>query len=299
MPNFLVVGHITRDVLAEGGFVQGGTVTYAAIAAARLGAQPAILTRAAPDFPLTPALDGIPIERLPAATTTTFENRYLNGHRQQIVHTVAPALGVADVPTAWRQIAIVLLGPVAQEVDPDLATAFAGRPALNLAPPLVGVVPQGWMRRWNEDGEVSRQPWHSAAAVLAGASVLILSDEDLGDDRAALALYRRLCPLVVLTQGARGCQVWQGEQMTPVPPRPAREVDPTGAGDVFAAAFLIRLAATGNPLRAARFANVAASFSVEGPATHAIPSLAQVETWLAQHEGAEPGAPLSPAQVSL
>ncbi len=298
MPNFLVVGHITRDVLAQGGFVQGGTVTYAAITAARLGAQPAILTRAAPDFPLTPALDGIPIERLPAATTTTFENRYLNGHRQQMVHTVAPPISAADVPDAWRQIAMVLLGPVAQEVDPALATAFADRPAPN-QPPLVGVVPQGWMRRWNEDGQVSRQPWRSAAAVLVGASVLILSDEDLGDDRAALDLYRRLCPLVVLTQGARGCQVWQGEQMTPVPPRPAREVDPTGAGDVFAAAFLIRLAATGDPLRAARFANVAASFSVEGPATQAIPSLAQVETWLAQHESAEPGAPLSPAQVSL
>ncbi len=298
MPNFLVVGHITRDVLAQGGFVQGGTVTYAAITAARLGAQPAILTRAAPDFPLTPALDGIPIERLPAATTTTFENRYLNGHRQQMVHTVAPPISAADVPDAWRQIAMVLLGPVAQEVDPALATAFADRPAPN-QPPLVGVVPQGWMRRWNEDGQVSRQPWRSAAAVLVGASVLILSDEDLGDDRAALDLYRRLCPLVVLTQGTRGCQVWQGEQMTPVPPRPAREVDPTGAGDVFAAAFLIRLAATGDPLRAARFANVAASFSVEGPATQAIPSLAQVETWLAQHESAEPGAPLSPAQVSL
>jgi hypothetical protein len=275
MPNFLVIGHITRDILLSGGFAQGGTATYAAITAARLGAQAAILTRAAPDFSLIPDMDGISVERLPAATTTTFENRYHNGHRRQTVHTVAPIITAADVPAPWRQSPIVLLGPVAQEVDPGLTTAFPGS--------LVGVVPQGWMRRWNEQGHVSRQPWPNAAAVLTGARALILSDEDLGDDPAALALYCSLCPLVVLTLGQRGCQVWQGDQMTAVPPRPAAEVDPTGAGDVFAAAFLMRLAATGSPVHAARFANVAASFSVQGPATHAIPSLAQVETWLAQH----------------
>ena len=106
---------------------------------------------------------------------------------------------------------MVLLGPVAQEVDPGLATAFPGS--------LVGVVPQGWMRRWDEHGHVSRQPWHNAAAVLTGASALILSDEDLGHDPTALTLYHNLCPLVVLTLGNRGCQVWQGDRMTAVPPR--------------------------------------------------------------------------------
>jgi sugar/nucleoside kinase (ribokinase family) len=275
MPNFLVIGHITRDILLSGGFAQGGTATYAAITAARLGAHAAILTRAASDFPLTPDLDGIAVERLPAAATTTFENRYHNGHRRQTVHSVAPIIRVADVPAPWRQTPIVLLGPVAQEVDPGLTAAFPDS--------LVGVVPQGWMRRWDAHGHVSRQPWANAAAVLTGARALILSDEDLGHDPAALAHYQRLCPVVVLTLGPRGCQVWQGNQMTAVPPRPSVEVDPTGAGDVFAAAFLIRLAATGDPVQAAHFANVTASFSVEGQATDAIPSLAQVEAWLAQH----------------
>ena len=275
MLNFLVIGHITRDVLPAGGFAQGGTATYAAVTAQRLGVQAAILTRTAPDLPLTPDLDGIALERLPSADTTTFENRYFDGHRRQVVHTVAPLLTVADVPAAWRTTPIVLLGPIAQEVDPALASAFPGS--------LLGVVPQGWMRRWDAQGHVSRQDWESAAQVLAGAQALILSGEDLGYSDALLAYYRRLCPLVVLTLGARGCQVWQGDRMTAMPPRPAHEVDPTGAGDVFAAAFLIRLAATGDPLQAARFANVAASFSVEGQATHAIPSLAQVETWLTQH----------------
>jgi sugar/nucleoside kinase (ribokinase family) len=110
---------------------------------------------------------------------------------------------------------------------------------------------------------------------------LILSEEDLGDDREALANYIASVPVVVLTTGWRGATLYQGGQGSAIPPRPAREVDPTGAGDVFAAAFLIRWQETGDPLAAARFANVAASFSVEGPGLTAIPTRAQVETWLA------------------
>jgi sugar/nucleoside kinase (ribokinase family) len=41
-------------------------------------------------------------------------------------------------------------------------------------------------------------------------------------------------------------------------------VDPTGAGDVFAAAFLVRYHESGNPLEAAAFAACAASCVVEG-----------------------------------
>jgi sugar/nucleoside kinase (ribokinase family) len=43
-------------------------------------------------------------------------------------------------------------------------------------------------------------------------------------------------------------------------------VDPTGAGDVFAAAFFVRLTQTGDPWKAARFANrlATASITLEG-----------------------------------
>jgi sugar/nucleoside kinase (ribokinase family) len=41
-------------------------------------------------------------------------------------------------------------------------------------------------------------------------------------------------------------------------------VDPTGAGDVFAAAFLVRYQETNDPLEAAAFAACAASCAVEG-----------------------------------
>ncbi len=68
-----------------------------------------------------------------------------------------------------------------------------------------------------------------------------------------------------------------------MPAYQAAEVDPTGAGDVFAAAYLIALEECGDPFQAARFANATASLSIEGEATSAIPTRAQVEERLAQN----------------
>jgi 1D-myo-inositol 3-kinase len=270
--DFLVVGHLTKDIV-PGGYRVGGTAAYAACTARRLGWRAGILTRAEAGLPLPDALASVAVHRLPSDRTTTFENRYLDGVRQQFVHAVAPPITSADVPPDWKEPAVVLLGPVAGEVDPSLAKAF---PQARL-----GVTPQGWMRRWDGEGRVQPRRWDAAREVLPWVAALILSEEDLGDDREALANYIASVPVVVLTTGWRGATLYQGGQASAIPPRPAREVDPTGAGDVFAAAFLIRWQETGDPLAAARFANIAASFSVEGPGLTAIPTRAQVETWLA------------------
>ena len=61
----------------------------------------------------------------------------------------------------------------------------------------------------------------------------------------------------------------------------AKEVDPTGAGDVFGTAFLLRYAETRDALVAARFANVVASMSVEAQGIDAIPMRDVVEQWVA------------------
>jgi len=66
-------------------------------------------------------------------------------------------------------------------------------------------------------------------------------------------------------------------------------VDPTGAGDVFAAAFMIRLIETDDPCQAAQFANTVASFSIEGPGVSGIPMRHQVEAYVA--ELSEPPTP--------
>mgnify|MGYP005836804573 CR=1 FL=1 len=271
---FLVVGHVCQDVV-PGGYRLGGTATYAAITAQRLGLQPRVVTRAAPETLRADCFQGVEVHLLPSAVTTTFENRYQGGRRAQRIHAVAGPIGPEDIPPAWREMPIVLLAPLAQEVHPGLAKLFPGA--------LLGVVPQGWMREWDGDGRVRQVAWVGAEEVLPYARAVIVSEEDVGGHRAWVRRWADQVECLVLTQGAQGATLhWRGQARS-MPPREAREVDPTGAGDVFAAAFLIRLRETGDPVEAARFANAAASFSVEAPGTAGIPWRHQVEGWLAAH----------------
>jgi sugar/nucleoside kinase (ribokinase family) len=288
--DFLVIGHIAHDRTPDG-FRLGGTVSYAAVTARRLGRRPGILTRgtaeglgintaqAEPGNAVVPAagpLAGVAVHLLPAAASTTFVNIYHDGQRRQMIETVAAPLTPEELPPAWAGVPIVLLGPIAREVPPAWLAAFPNA--------LIGVTPQGWMRRWDAAGHVYPAPWESAAEFLQRTDVLILSREDVGDDDAALAALARMTRLMVATDGWRGATLYHDGASYYVPPRPANEVDPTGAGDVFATAFLIRLAETGDPLAAARFANVVASFSVEAPGVAGIPCRKQVDEWLRANE---------------
>ncbi|HKS69680.1 MAG TPA: PfkB family carbohydrate kinase, partial [Ktedonobacterales bacterium] len=56
------------------------------------------------------------------------------------------------------------------------------------------------------------------------------------------------------------------------PGYPAREMDPTGAGDVFAAALLAALAEGRSPATAMDFANRVAALSVEGEGLAGVPT---------------------------
>lgn len=268
-PTYLVIGHVTRDVVAGGGYTPGGTACYSALYAERLGARVAVLTSAS-EFPTVfdqhPAIE---VCCHLSEWSTTFENIYENGHRRQFVRGVAGSLGIDQVPAAWRESAIVHLGPLVQEVDPRMVDAFPTS--------LVGVTPQGWLRAWREDGLVSAVRWESAERVLARADVVILSMEDLGDDREELERLRCLARLLVLTDGRHGATVYDGSRVTRVPAFDVQEVDPTGAGDVFAAAFFVRLHETQDPVEAARFANCEASFLVEAQGTSRVPTREQVE----------------------
>src|SRR5260370_25366605 len=79
MPRLLVVGHVTWD-RREGGHVLGGSVTYGARAAGRLGWETAVLTAAGPDFDPGRDLPGVRVFCQPAAATTRFMNLYDPDH---------------------------------------------------------------------------------------------------------------------------------------------------------------------------------------------------------------------------
>lgn len=268
----LLIGHVTRDLIGESldsGYRLGGTVSFAALTALRFGRRPTIITRAADPSELNELPEAVQRVVLPSAVTTTFANIYTPHGRVQHCHTPAAPITAQDIPTSMRKPRLVLLGPLVNEIGPDIPQLFDNGT-------LVAAVPQGWMRRWDADGLVHAKPWENADLILPHLDALILSLEDIDFDISRLTPYFEHVPLVVLTEYRDGSTIYQRQDdgtilQTKIAPRPAMEIDPTGAGDIFATAFIIRLQETGDPIHAARFANVTASYGVEHIGVHGVP----------------------------
>lgn len=253
--DYLVIGHVTRD-LKDACFELGGTASYAARTAQALGCRVGMVTSAGASLDLREPLSDVPVFRLLAPETTTFENIYTEGGRQQLIHDAARPLSVEALPSDWHA-RLVHIAPVAQECDPALVSSFGEA--------FVGVTPQGWMRQWDDTGHVSRCRWRGAEQVLPHADAVVLSEEDVGGDRALVARYARQTDCLALTQGAAGCTVYAAGDVRRFPAPRLEEVDATGAGDIFAVSFFFALEKGHDAWAAARFANCIAARSVTRP----------------------------------
>jgi 1D-myo-inositol 3-kinase len=254
LPDFVIVGNIAWDRVPAGRR-PGGTAVYAAAVACGLGRRVGLVT-AAPTDAITALPPGVAVVRHPAATCTTFANVYTPAGRVQYLRDAGTPIPAALLPAAWTAARIVVLGPVYHEVDAATATRCAG---------IVGVCAQGYLRAVDADGRVRPLPpsrWQ-ADLVLRHARALFVSEEDLAGAKVP-ATWTATVPLVVVTAGRRGARLHHAGTWTHIPAFPAREVDPTGAGDAFAAAFLVALDEGAEPVEAARFAAAVAALVVEG-----------------------------------
>lgn len=273
-PDFLAIGHLTKD-LQDGEYTIGGAVTFASITARNLGLRAVVVTRASSGLDLYPLFQGIEVLSLPSKATTTFKNVYFGEMRIQYISAVADSIEAADILPEWREARIIYLAPLVGELDVDIARLFPQS--------LLGVSPQGWLRRWDEEGRVYPKRWDGAEEVLSRADAVIMSEEDVGGDKIAILDYASQASIMVVTQGSRGAMVYQRDEACHFPAFRVKEVvDPTGAGDVFAAAYLIELEESGDPHRAAVFANCVASISVEKRGAEGIPTLEEVDRRLSE-----------------
>jgi sugar/nucleoside kinase (ribokinase family) len=92
-------------------------------------------------------------------------------------------------------------------------------------------------------------------------------DPERACNQACLSLVARGIPIVALKRGARGSTVYTATGQIDAPPLSVAEVDPTGAGDCYGAAFVVGLLEGWDLAATARFANVvgALAVTVQGP----------------------------------
>jgi hypothetical protein len=265
--DYLVIGHVAHD-LTPGGPRLGGTVAYSALTARALGLRVGIVTASGPETSLD-TLKGIPVLSLPSSQSTTFENIYTEHGRVQYLRAQATRLDFHQIPGVWRYASIIHLGPIADEMESVLPKDFS--------PALLGLTPQGWMRQWNGEGRVSSRQWQNALPALQKASAVVISREDVNSDEEVIEHMAHQTSILAVTESAAGCVLyWNGDRRRFRAPD-VPEVDPTGAGDIFAAAFFFRLFKTRDPWEAARFATILASHSVTRVGLAGIPTQQEIE----------------------
>ena len=267
---YLILGHVAEDITPSGTRL-GGTVSYSALTARAMGMSVGIVTSVGEDAPLK-ALDGIQIVNIPTDRSTIFENVYTEHGRKQTLHHQAALIGYEHIPHEWRNAPVVHLAPIAQELYGRLAAQFPAS--------LVGITPQGWMRGWDENGKVFATAWENSDQILGRVGGVVMSIEDINRDLELVESMAHQTRVLCLTEGEAGSVLhWNGDRRrfrAPV----VTEVDATGAGDIFAAAFFVRLNQTRDPWEAARFATNLAAHSVTRVGLNGIPTREEIESCL-------------------
>jgi sugar/nucleoside kinase (ribokinase family) len=206
--------------------------------------------------------------------STTFENIYTPAGRHQIIRSVAPDLRYEAIPPIWRAAPIVHVGPIAGEGKSLVDGKFPSS--------MLGLTPQGWLRAWDASGRVQFGAWPEALPALEKADATVLSIEDVSGDEELIEAMAIACRVLAVTEGAAGARLYWNGDLRRFRALPVTEVDPTGAGDIFAAAFFWRFAVTHDPWAAAQFATHLASYSVTRRGLDGIPRKEEIQSCLVE-----------------
>jgi len=275
IPEFVAVGHLCCDVV-DGRKILGGSASHAGLTARALGRSAGVVTAFADDFPFLDSFKDITVSNAGSPSTTVFENIYREGTREQYVGSIADTIFPHHIPSGWENTAVVYICPIAGEVMPDIIRRFPDS--------LIGLGAQGWFREWDDTGRVIKKKWADAGSIVSHADAVIFSELDIDRPYAFAEEIARLTPIVIVTQSSRGADIFFQGKRVHVPAFEVEEVEPTGAGDVFAAAFLLRYRECRDVIQAANFACCTASFVCEKEGTLGIAPLPQVlARWEERH----------------
>ena len=270
--DYLAVGHPTLDVQPCAPLALGGSVTYSAIQAARLGLRSTIFGRADPAALQPywqPYAEEVHLHLQPSSSVTTFYNASVNNSREQWLKAWA---GPIRHPDPFPASDIFHIAPVAQEVVIEtLLTEHRSR--------LVCLTAQGLLRKWNDtDGHISLVNRSFASTIAAAVDIVVVSELEAEYMGGFLRAVAEQGGLSVVTQGSRGCEVWtRRDRATFSAFPPDRIVDTTGAGDCFAATMAVGIY-LGRPLtQVVRTAAIAASLCISDHATKGIGTHLQIE----------------------
>jgi sugar/nucleoside kinase (ribokinase family) len=263
---------ITTPSISTSERILSGCSTNACLAASRLGYPTTLVGGVGADY--RPRLEqelyacGIKSCLFQTQETGGFALHYIDdqGNRTLSILGVADPLPVDLIPDDDPQF--ILLGPILSEISLELVK--------NLRKQYVGPIlldPQGLLRI-RRDGEVLHEMSQDFIDIAAHSTIIKANEVETRvatginprqDPEAAVkALYRYGCKISVVTLADAGSIIYDGQTTYPIPPYTTQALDPTGAGDTYAAGFMVKYLETPDDLSAVGcFASAVASVMVE------------------------------------
>jgi len=253
--------------------ILSGCSTNACLAAKRLGMKEVMLVgNVGPDFDKRFRLEmeryGIKTINTGCKGPTTGFSLIYDDKGDRILQVIADA-GKIPIRTVWpdcQQTRYLLLGPVLYEIDVETIMDLIGS-----LPGEVFLDPQGLLRRLGRDRKVEHFCERETFKKLVG-SVDFIKPNQLEAEvitglqdyvESAKTLVQWGADIAVVTLGERGSVACDRKACLSVPAYKTTAVDPTGAGDVYAGAFLTEYCRTGELGSSCLYASAAASIMVE------------------------------------
>lgn len=275
--DYLLIGHITAD-LTPNGRILGGTAAYAARTAHAFGLRVGVLTSAREDDHLLDDLrQYADVVTMPSSQTTTYENIYTPQGRIQFLREIAAPITTDRLPDEWRHAPLVHIAPMADELQGTHVVADIDGAQSVL------VTPQGWMRRRDAEQRVHFKPWFEQS-VLARADFVVFSEEDVAEAPETGQQIIEASNCAIVTRSYHGGIYYQNGTQHPYAAVPADTVDPTGAGDIFAASFFAAYHRLGAVDLAVQVAAALAAYSVTRVGLASTPTSVEVQEALQNYD---------------
>ncbi len=252
--------------------VLSGCSTNACLAANYLGEDCTLIGTVGQDFQqvLESELSarGIQYKLYPSRETGGFSLNYYDdqGNRTLDILGIAESIPTdAEVPDDSD---FILIGPILNEISYDLVANIKNKSS---APILTD--PQGLLRFAknkaivHENNENFKKVAQISTIVKANeleTYTITGLDGRKEPEKAVKALYEYGCKIAVVTLAEVGSVIFDGKHVYKIPPFRVNAIDPTGAGDTYAAGFMVQY--TENPddlIRVGCFASSVASVMVE------------------------------------
>ena len=280
MSKLVIVGTVAFDAIetpfGKTDKILGGAATYIGFSAANFdNVDAAAVSVVGGDFPqeyldlLTDRnvnIDGIEIVK--DGKTFFWSGRYHNDMNSR--DTLATELNVLEtftpvVPKDYQNADIVMLGNLHPLTQQSVLDQMSKKPKLAILDTM-----NFWMDIALDD----------LLSVIKNVDVITINDEEarqLTGEYSLVVAARKIHEMgpkyVVIKKGEHGALLFHYDNVFYAPALPLEEVfDPTGAGDIFATAFLIRYFETNDIPLSTNYANAAASFCIEKKGTEGIVS---------------------------